>query len=214
MKPERRRSPRINLSALAYITFDSNCGGIVVNISDEGLCFHTIAPIERTDTIRFWFSAGGRRIEADGHLMWTDETRKTGGLRFNALSAEAGQQIRSWIVQSSDPSAATRQIAVRPPLDAVARSGISKPAKGATHGSGRLRELSRWIGTPLRPVVTQLFCDAAGLLRTAGLGKTAIFQHRLNVGRRPKPRCVHLGEVFGVASRKHHLAEAVTIRAR
>ena len=150
MKPERRRSPRISLSALAYITFDSNCGGIVVNISDEGLCFHTIAPIERTDTIRFWFSAGGRRIEADGQLMWTDETRKTGGLRFNALSAEAGQQIRNWIVQSSDPFAATRQIAARPPLDAVAHSGISKPAKGAMYGSGTLREVSRWIGTLAR----------------------------------------------------------------
>jgi hypothetical protein len=150
MKPERRRSPRISLSALAYITFDTNCGGIVVNISDEGLCFHTIAPIERSDTIRFWFSAGGRRIEADGRLMWTDETRKTGGLRFNALSAEAGEQIRNWIVQSSEPFAATRQIAAQPPLDAVAYLGVSKPAKGPVHGSGTLRELSRWIGTLAR----------------------------------------------------------------
>ncbi len=150
MTPERRRSARISLSALAYITFDSNCGGIVVNISDEGLCFHTIAPIERSDTIRFWFSADGKRIEAQGRLIWTDETRKTGGLRFNALSAEASRQIRNWIVQSSDPFAATRQIAAQPPLDAVAHSGVSKSAKGAMHGSGTLREWSRWIGTLAR----------------------------------------------------------------
>ncbi len=150
MTPERRRSPRISLSALAYITFDSNCGGIVVNISDEGLCFHTIAPIERSDTIHFWFSAGGRRIEADGRLIWTDETRKTGGLRFNTLSAEAGQQIRNWIVQSSDPFAAARQIAAQPPLNAMAHSGISKPEKSAVHGSGTLRGLPRWLGTLAR----------------------------------------------------------------
>jgi PilZ domain len=150
MTPERRRSPRISLSALAYITFDSNCGGIVVNISDEGLCFHTIAPIERSDTIHFWFSADGKRIEAQGRLIWTDETRKTGGLRFNVLSAEASRQIRNWIVQSSDPFAARRQIAAQPPLDAAARSGISKPAKGAVYGSGALKEWSRWMGTPAR----------------------------------------------------------------
>jgi len=150
MTPERRRSPRISLSALAYITFDSNCGGIVVNISDEGLCFHSVAPIERSDTIHFWFSAGGRRIEAAGRLIWTDETRKTGGIRFNSLSAEAGQQIRNWIVQSSEPFAATRHVAAQPPLDAVAHSGISRPEKSAVHGSGMLSNLPGWIGTLAR----------------------------------------------------------------
>lgn len=151
MTPERRRSPRISLSALAYITFDSNCGGIVVNISDEGLCFHTIAPIERSDTIHFWFSADGKRIEAQGRLVWTDDTRKTGGLRFNALSPEASRQIRNWIVQSSDPFAATRQIAAQPPLNAAAHSGISKSAKGAVHhNSHTLRGWSRRVGTLAR----------------------------------------------------------------
>ncbi len=150
MKPERRGSPRTSLSALAYLTFESNCGGIVVNISDEGLCFHTIAPIERNDTIRFWFSAGGRRIEAEGRLMWTDETRKTGGLRFNALSAEARRQIRNWIRQSSQPFAATTPAAALPPLDAGARSSIRKPEKSVVHGPATRKGSSRWIGTPAR----------------------------------------------------------------
>lgn len=149
MKPERR-SPRISPAALAYITFDSNCGGIVVNISDDGLCFHTIAPIERSDTIRFWFSAGGKRIEARGQLIWTDETRKTGGLRFNALSTEARRQIRSWVVQSSQPVAAAMQTPALPPLDATARSSIRKPVKNGVHEPATGKELWRWIGTGAR----------------------------------------------------------------
>jgi hypothetical protein len=150
MKPERRRSPRISLAALAYITFESNCGGIVLNISDEGLCFHTIAPVERNDTIRFWFSAGGRQIEANGKLVWTDETRKTGGLRFNALSTEARQQIRNWIAQSSEAFAAPRQAVGAQPAHGGVRSRVNEADKIVANGSAARRELSRWIGTLAR----------------------------------------------------------------
>ena len=150
MKPERRRSPRISLAALAYITFESNCGGIVLNISDEGLCFHTIAPVERSDAIRFWFSAGGRQIEANGQLVWTDETRKTGGLRFNALSTEARQQIRNWIVQSSQAFAAPRQAAPVQPAPGGVRSAINEAEKSVARGSPAQSELPQRVGTSAR----------------------------------------------------------------
>ena len=149
MNPERRRSPRISLGALAYISFESNSGAIILNISDEGLCFHTIAPVERSDTIRFWFSANGRQIEAHGQLVWTDETRKTGGLRFNALSTEARQQIRNWIAQSSERFAAPRQAAPAPPSHGV-RSGVNEAEKSAVNRSATWRELLRWIGALAR----------------------------------------------------------------
>lgn len=148
MKPERR-SPRISLAALAYITFESNCGGIVVNISHEGLCFHTITPVEKNDTMRFWFSAGGRQIEAQGQLVWTDATRKTGGLRFNTLSAEARKQIRNWIEQSLQPSAVARQTAAGLPLHGEILSGVkNEAAKSAVHGTlARWGEFSRGLAT-------------------------------------------------------------------
>lgn len=151
MKPERRRSPRIILGSLAYITFESNTGGIVVNISDEGLCFHTIAPVGQNETIHFWFSAGGRRVEAEGRLIWTDDTRKSGGLRFSALSAEASQQIRNWIVQSSEPIAAARHAVPAPSSHAVLRSDVIKEVeKGAIHHSATQKDLSRWLETLAR----------------------------------------------------------------
>ena len=99
LKPERRQSPRMTLEALDYISLDPGNGGIVLNVSDGGLCFHAVAPVQGTGTIRFWFSAEGRRIEADGELVWTDATRKTGGLRFTAVPAKAREQMRIWMVQ-------------------------------------------------------------------------------------------------------------------
>ena len=104
LNAERRQTPRTTVNRLAYINFDSNNGAIVLNISDSGLCFHSFAPIERSDTIHFWFSEHKHRIEADGILAWMDETQKKGGLRFTNLSSEARLQIRDWMSQAAGPA--------------------------------------------------------------------------------------------------------------
>ena len=80
----------------AYINIEPNNGGIVLNVSDGGLCFHSFDPVSRNGTVRFWFSDNGHRIEAGGTLAWTDETQK-GGLRFASLPAEAREKIHDWM---------------------------------------------------------------------------------------------------------------------
>ena len=93
--PERRQTPRTTLDKHAYINIEPNNGGIVLNVSDGGLCFHSFDPVARNGKVRFWFSDNGQRIEADGTLAWTDETQN-GGLRFASLPAEAREKIRDW----------------------------------------------------------------------------------------------------------------------
>ncbi len=95
---ERRQSPRTTMERHAYINIEPDNGGIVLNVSSGGLCFHSFDPVKRNGTIRFWFSDHDRRIDAEAELAWTDETQK-GGLRFKALSADAQQQIRNWMSQ-------------------------------------------------------------------------------------------------------------------
>lgn len=95
--PERRQSPRSILERLAYINIEPNNGGIVLNVSDEGLCFHSIAPVVRNGKLRFSLLEHNRRIEADGELVWMDEAQKVGGVRFAGLPAEAREQIQNWI---------------------------------------------------------------------------------------------------------------------
>jgi hypothetical protein len=98
---ERRQTPRTALQEFAYINIEANNGGSVLNVSEGGFCFHSIAPVRRNGTIRFSISEGKRRIEATGKLAWTDETQKTGGVQFTALSAGAREQIRRWTGQSA-----------------------------------------------------------------------------------------------------------------
>jgi hypothetical protein len=101
---ERRQTPRTTIATHAYINIEPNNGGIVLNVSDGGLCFHSLDPIQRNGGIRFWFSDHNRKIEANGALAWMDETQK-GGLRFAALPPEAREQIRKWMIQSATPVA-------------------------------------------------------------------------------------------------------------
>src|SRR5579864_4418324 len=114
--PERRQTPRTTLEKHAYVNIDPNNGGIVLNVSDGGLCFHSYDPVPRNGTIRFCFSDNGHRIEADGTLAWTDETQK-GCLRFAAVPAEARGKIREWMNQPSIPLAAdeaSARVGLRP----------------------------------------------------------------------------------------------------
>ena len=119
---ERRQAPRMTVKGLAYVNLDRDNGGIILNISEGGLCFRATAPVQCTEMVKLWFSYRSQRIEADlGHvskneaqtremsgfietesqLTWRDDTQKKGGLRFMKLPAEARQQIRDWIRQPS-----------------------------------------------------------------------------------------------------------------
>jgi cell division septation protein DedD len=112
--PQRRQTTRTTLNSVVYINFDPDNGGIVLNVSEGGLCFHSVAPVQRDGTLRFWFSEHKQRIEAAAEIAWVDESQKTGGLRFTALPAEGHEQIRNWISQP-----ATRLAVERPPARSV-----------------------------------------------------------------------------------------------
>jgi hypothetical protein len=86
----------------AYINIEPNNGGIVLNVSDGGLCFHSFDPVKPNGTVRFWFSENNQRVEATGAVTWTDETQK-GGLRFVDIPAEVGEKIGNWISQPGIP---------------------------------------------------------------------------------------------------------------
>src|SRR5215475_12344987 len=96
---ERRQVPRKRLERLAYIEIEPDNGGIVLNASDEGLCFHSFAPVHKNGPLRFVLLDHNCRIEASGQLMWADEMRKVGGLRFTSFSGDGRERINDWIAQ-------------------------------------------------------------------------------------------------------------------
>ena len=100
---ERRQVPRTKLEKLAYIHIEPDNGGIVLNVSDGGLAFHSMAPVEKNDQVLFSLKEQNRRIDVRGELVWTDEVQKIGGLRFTTLTSEAREQIANWITQAEEP---------------------------------------------------------------------------------------------------------------
>ena len=106
----------------AYINIEPNNGGIVLNVSDGGLCFHSFDPVPPNGTIRFWFSDNNQRIEATGAVTWRDETQK-GGLRFTDLPTEARDKIRNWMSQPGALLRADEAASVGPQPRACLPSG-------------------------------------------------------------------------------------------
>jgi len=148
MNADRRRSPRTNLEGLAYINFEPENGGIVLNVSEEGLCFCAVAPVPAEGAVSFSFFANGKRIDAEGALVWTDRARKTGGLRFTNVPAAAREQINRWIWPSSEAPLVERQPVAPPKRAERLAESIAKPVPVRPRGT--VEALSRWSRAPLR----------------------------------------------------------------
>jgi hypothetical protein len=104
MQNERRVSIRKPLERLAYISLPFNNGGVVLDVSEGGVGFHSIAPVKADGPIHFRFAVdSARRIRAVGELAWKDETGKTGGLRFTELPDDVREYIRAWLGQGKAP---------------------------------------------------------------------------------------------------------------
>jgi cell division septation protein DedD len=96
IEQERRLYNRKTLNPLPSINLSSGNGGVVLDVSEQGLRFRALDPIEESGPIHFSFSAHSDLIAGIADLVWTDPSRKTGGLRFTQLSDDAREQIRKW----------------------------------------------------------------------------------------------------------------------
>ena len=137
------------------IILEPNNGGIVLNVSEGGLCFHSIDSVQQESPIRFSLSLHNQQIEAAGEVAWLDATGRTGGLRFTTLPAEIHEEIRRWVNQPAE-SVATNGFPTALPIRAL----ISSPwcwrwdqgdgsfhASGLTrtHSTGTIEEFFRWF---------------------------------------------------------------------
>lgn len=146
MQQERRTSSRKTPPWPTYINLESHNPGIVRDVSEGGLRFRVIDPLKPSWQIHFWFVANSKRIRGTGDLVWMDETRKTGGLRFTHLSGETRDQIRSWLSASNLQLGAsydsTPDFAAQDAPSAAGNCehcGVPEPAYGTGHRLGQPR---------------------------------------------------------------------------
>ena len=100
MQSEKRRFVRKRTDQLVYAEFGPDNGSILLNLSEEGCSFQSIAPV-RDEQLRFSFSVGdGQKLEGDGQMVWSDTSKKIGGLRFLNPSSKLREQVREWLEET------------------------------------------------------------------------------------------------------------------
>ena len=96
---ERRGQARQPLSALAYLDIGADNGGIVLNVSEDGLALQAVGRLdEKTDVnLRIQLPQCDKRIEIVARVVWLSESNRQAGVRFLSMSAEARTEINKWI---------------------------------------------------------------------------------------------------------------------
>jgi cell division septation protein DedD len=96
IQQQRRQYSRKTLNPLPYINLPSGNGGIVLDVSEQGLRFRATRPVEQLGPIPFSFTAHSKLVSGIGEVVWNDRVKKTYGLRFTDLPYFALEQIRKW----------------------------------------------------------------------------------------------------------------------
>ncbi len=111
MEPDKRQHIRKRTDQLLYAEFGPENGSILLNLSEEGCSFQSLAPVRgeqvrflapvRGEQVRFSVSVGdGHKLEGDGQMVWSDTGKKTGGVRFLNPSQALREQVRAWLDQT------------------------------------------------------------------------------------------------------------------
>ncbi len=113
MQPERRRTRRERPQVLSYVQFEPEGGGIILNISEQGLAFQAANALRQAGPIQLCVSPNPMlQITLTAEIAWMEATRKFGGLRFTALSEDARKQIFQWLTQPSESDGLAKEFNV------------------------------------------------------------------------------------------------------
>src|ERR1700682_6415878 len=170
---KHRQSSRKRLDQLVYIELERGNGGMILDISEEGLSFRAIAPVESNSDVYFAFTIDGtRRLDGYGRLDWTEENGKVAGLEFTDVSREFRDAIQYWLTRMAEPAKKptipnpplAAPLDMPQPLDRQTRRVESKPRSVHTMNSAEPRDVkTSFVDEP----VTATFTDSS---RTANPG--------------------------------------------
>ena len=95
---QARAKHRHELRTLTYVTLDQANGGIVRNLSHEGIGVQAVAAVRPQQLLRVRFELRNPRVrvEARGEVTWSTFSGQC-GIRFVELSPRMTRQINEWI---------------------------------------------------------------------------------------------------------------------
>jgi hypothetical protein len=116
--PERRRCLRQTVHAPAFASFDGVSGGMILDLSEEGLSMQMGDASERPSIekgrrvrMEIDLSPSGR-VETTGYIAWADALGRA-GVRFSDLPEAARQRLNEWLtVNAGAPSHIAPKVAL------------------------------------------------------------------------------------------------------
>jgi hypothetical protein len=103
---ERRHSLRHKVNTPAFASFDGVTGGMILDLSEEGMAMQTMAPLEEHTRVPLHISLGEPAVylETTGYVAWADALGRA-GVRFSDLPDESRTRLREWLTShASAPS--------------------------------------------------------------------------------------------------------------
>lgn len=98
LAPDRRHALRQKVNTPAFASFDGVTGGMILDLSEEGMAMQSPAPLEAHSILPLHLSLGEPTayLETTGYVAWADALGRA-GVRFSELPDEARCRLRDWL---------------------------------------------------------------------------------------------------------------------
>jgi TonB family protein len=97
---ERRHTRRRKVDSVVYVNIGRDNGGVLLDLSEEGMCISVANRLTVASEIRFELGlTASQPIDGTGYVSWLSESGKSAGVRYTALSNESRMLIRKWLAE-------------------------------------------------------------------------------------------------------------------
>jgi len=98
MITDRRSCLRHKVHGPIFASFDGVTGGMILDLSEQGLSMQTVVPLEadRRVQLRLELPDSDSHLETTGYTAWADALGRA-GVRFSELPVEARQRLDEWL---------------------------------------------------------------------------------------------------------------------
>jgi TonB family protein len=130
-----RISPRQRVESLFYVDLGSDNGGFAINVSESGMTFQGIRPLQKDQLLPIKFKLlDNKCVETMAQVIWLNDMGKGGGLQFIDLPEESRRLINQWLSVPAQPgsfkestSASSRQPEMKKALPIPAAQVPAQP---------------------------------------------------------------------------------------
>lgn len=100
---DRRHCLRHKVHTPAFASFDGVTGGVILDLSEEGLSMQTSEPLEAHHSIPLHLDLpdSATHLDTTGYIAWADALGRA-GVRFSDLPDEARLRLRQWLTLNEE----------------------------------------------------------------------------------------------------------------